>query len=401
MGIERRPTSKFYYYTFKHEGLRYSGSTQKTTEREALAVEKAEKAKVKASTFGLPKGQPAPLHRASSAARTLKEVCQRYFDEVGQHHSGHDNTLRDLNRLVQFFGEQRDITTITDNDVARLVTWRRKQRVPGKGPEHTRPFLQPATINRSTTEVLKKLFTRAKVWRVRFEYEPRWRDHWLEEPEERVREFYEGEAERLTEETRDDYAPILAFARATGFRRKTCALLCWQNVNWQTGWVTIKGKGRKTNRTPITNALRAILWPLREHASKPTDPVFTYVAQRTQVQIGKRPALVKGRRYPMTVSGLKTAWRRLRAKAGLDGKDGTDSFRFHDFRHDLGTKALREGATIMDVQKMLNHSKATTTMKYLHAADQDIRHALEARAASWMEPRPKLKEVRRAAKKAK
>ena len=55
--------------------------------------------------------------------------------------------------------------------------------------------------------------------------------------------------------------------------------------------------------------------------------VFTYVAERT------RDGRMKGERYPLTYSGVKIAWRRLRKRAGVIG------FRFHDFRHDLGDQA--------------------------------------------------------------
>jgi len=44
---------------------------------------------------------------------------------------------------------------------------------------------------------------------------------------------------------------------------------------------------------------------------------------------------VKGSRYPITYNGAKTQWRRLRKRAKVAG------FRFHDHRHDIGTKVLR------------------------------------------------------------
>jgi hypothetical protein len=101
-------------------------------------------------------------------------------------------------------------------DVARRLrklanrTWRRGHRVrrnPKDKPEDC-PLISNATVNRSTTEVCKKLFTRAKTaWGVRFTREPNWKAHFLSEPEERVRELVGDEAERLDAATRDDYAP--------------------------------------------------------------------------------------------------------------------------------------------------------------------------------------------------
>jgi integrase len=160
------------------------------------------------------------------------------------------------------------------------------------------PFVAPATVNRSTTEVLKKLFTRAKAWRIRFDHEPNWKQHWLREPQERVRELHGGEADRLDDATRDDYRPILEFASASGLRLNEC-LLRWSEVNWDARKIEKHGKGGRRVGVPITNAIREILWPLRgDH----DEMVFTYIASRTR----KHQNLVKGMRYPITYSGLKS-----------------------------------------------------------------------------------------------
>ena len=84
------------------------------------------------------------------------------------------------------------------------------------------------------------------------------------------------------------------------------------------------------------------------------DFVFTYEAQRT------RDGRVKGERHPLTYHGAKIAWRRLRKRAGVAG------FRFHDYRHDLGTKVLRLTGNIKAAQRVLNHASITTTTKYAH-----------------------------------
>jgi integrase len=95
--------------------------------------------------------------------------------------------------------------------------------------------------------------------------------------------------------------------------------------------------------------------------------VFTYIAQRTR----KPQGLVRGERYPITYSGLKTAWKRLRAAAGM-----TD-FRFHDLRHDFATKLLRDTGNLKLVQKALNHADIKTTMKYAHVMDDEVAAALD------------------------
>jgi len=153
----------------------------------------------------------------------------------------------------------------------------------------------------------------------------------LREPQERVRELKSDEAERLEEAARSDYEPFLNFARASGQRFKECLMLKWSDVDWDERLITTKGKGGRTIIIPIASSIATILWPLRGHHA---ERVFTYVAQRSR---GNR---VKGQRYPLTVNGTKSQWRRTRARAVIE------NFRFHDIRHDVGTKLLRETGNV-------------------------------------------------------
>jgi integrase len=300
---------------------------------------------------------------------------------------GADTTWRDIERVVNHFGPTMMMTEIFDDDVAKLVAWRRgqkaawKKKVKGKLVQNpAAPLVAPATVNRSTTEVLKKLFTYAKrTLRIRFEQEPDWRNHWLKEPEERVRELHGDEADRLDDATRDDYKPIMEFAAASGLRLKECRLK-WSEVNWDTKQIVKPGKGGRLETVRITDTIREILWPLRGHDET---MVFTYVAARTR----KAEGLVKGQRYPITYSGLKSAWKRLRAKAKVTG------FRFHDFRHDLGTKVLRETGNMKIAQKVLNHRNIKTTVKYAHVLDEEVAAAVDVVQKSRRKSRNPISEA--------
>jgi integrase len=96
--------------------------------------------------------------------------------------------------------------------------------------------------------------------------------------------------------------------------------------------------------------------------------VFTYIARRTR----KTQKLIKGQRYPITYSGLKSEWKRHRARSGVE------DFRFHDKRHDFATKLLRESRNLKLVQKALNHRNIKTTLKYAHVLDDEVGSAIEA-----------------------
>ena len=77
--------------------------------------------------------------------------------------------------------------------------------------------------------------------------------------------------------------------------------------------------------------------PLRGHHP---EYVFTHVAQRAR---GKRR---KGELYPLNASTAIKAWFKLRAAAKVTG------FRFHDFRHDVGTKVLRVTGNLKITQQV-------------------------------------------------
>jgi integrase len=191
----------------------------------------------------------------------------------------------------------------------------------------------------------------------------------------RVREVSEHEAQLL--DTGDDYGRVIAFARASGLRLEEC-LLKWSEVQWDALQIVKRGKGDRLVTVPITAEIRDILLPLRSH-----DPlhVFTYVFDH-----GVR-GRVKGKRYPITVTGMQTYWKRLRQRMGF-----TD-LRFHELRHDFGTKLLRETGNLHLVQKAMNHRNIATTLRYAHVLDQEVREGMERAAKLRNKLRTKLKVV--------
>lgn len=354
MPVHRQKGSPYYYFDFQIDGQRFSGSTKRTERRAAEQVERDERRNAE---------RRLAEQRTTSTSLLINDVADRYWIEVGQYHSGADNTWRDLKRVVGYFGATKLLTEVTDDDVAQLVAWRRQHKIlrSKKADPATAPLISSTTVNRSTTEVLKKLFTRAKAWGVQFRQEPNWSLHFLEEPQERVRELVGKEGDKLDDAAREDYGPFLAFAKATGLRLREC-LLRWPEVDWDARQIRKKGKGKRLVTAPITSEVRAILRPLMKHHD---EFVFTYVAKRT------RKGKIKGVRYPITYSGAKTEWRRQRARSGVS------DFRFHDFRHDLATKVLRKTGNLKLVQRVLNHADLKTTARYAHVLDSEVAEALE------------------------
>ena len=314
------------------------------------------------------------------------EATAGYTDEVAKHLTGQgpDIVFRDLERLEEFFSDDPLLTAINDDLIAKLVSWRRGQkvkrlrRVKGKKDlqqDPKAPLVSKATVNRSTTEVLKKIFMRARdTWKVQFTDWPKWKTHILKTKSEVINELGEGEGDALMETTRIDYAPAIEYEHVTGWRQGAVIMLGWDQVNWKAGTIRFPTKDGKVEQTIEINAeIRAILTPLKgQHPTR----VFTYVARVS------RDGRVKGQRYPLTASGFKTEWRRSRARAGIK------KFRNHDLRHDFATKLYEETGDIYAVQKAMGHADVKTTMRYVHQRGAAINAAISAIAKNRLRKIP-------------
>lgn len=362
MSVYKPKGRKEYVYDFWLDGRRFHGPAG-SERREALKAEAAAKeaAKLDIKTVRI-KGD-GPL--------TLDVAIGRYWQEHGQHQKNAGDLWRDFRRIMQYIGADKPLSDITDDDVAKLVAWRRGHHVARqyKNPNDPRakaaPLITPAQVNRTTVEMLRRLFVRArKKWKIRYDSEPNWSEHFLEEPEERVRELRQDEDSALTEAMDPDYETLRRFSLASGLRR-TESLLRWSQVDLKADRIARKGKGGRLIHLPITGEMREILLTRKGHHP---EVVFTYVCKRPS----RSPERILGERYPITAEGLKTHWRRRRAVAGVQ------DFRWHDNRHTFATQLLRETGNLKLVQRGMNHKSITTTAKYAHALDEDLRAGMEA-----------------------
>jgi integrase len=365
MSIYRSKKSPFYQYDFQIGGHRFYGSTECTTRKDAERFETVERERAKALVKAM---------KRSRASLLIDDVADRLWNDQAQYDADPKATETNLARLIEYFGKAKSLTEIDHRAAKELVSWRRGHRVSRrckltKEERAALPLIANATVNRSATKVLQRLFTFAKAEGATFESEPKWDELLLPEPEERVRELQDDEATAFDEAMRADYGPFFEFVRASGLRLKECVTLRWIEVNFATRQIVRTGKGGRRVVFPITDAIREILFPLQGQHS---EFVFTYVAIYGNRKLGR----VRGQRYQLTYNGTKTAWQRLRAKAGV-----TD-FRFHDYRHDFGTKLLRDSGNLKLVQKAMNHANIKSTLRYAHVLDEDVAAAVERVAKS-------------------
>ncbi len=365
MSVYRDKRSPYYQFDFQIDGHRFHGSTKCTSRKDALKFESAEQDRAKALIKAA---------RRSRASLAIDDVADRLWNDQAQYDAEPKATETNLARLIEYFGEARSMTAIDHSEAKKLVAWRRGHRVYRRGKltkekREALPLISNATVNRSATKVLQRLFAFAKAEGAVFDSEPKWEELLLPEPEERVRELKSEESDAIEGAMRDDYGPFFDFARASGMRLKECVTLRWSEVDFGARQIVRTGKGGRRVVFPITDSVRDILFPLQ---GQHQEFVFTYVA----IYGNRRLGLVRGARYPISYNGAKSAWQRIRASAGLIG------FRFHDFRHDFGTKLLRDSGNLKLVQKAMNHRDIQSTLRYAHVLDDDVAAAVERLAES-------------------
>jgi integrase len=362
-----KPTgTKTYTYSFQVNGRRFHGSTGKTEKRAAKEVERQAKEKARRQ---IEEEAKLAAQVDGSGPLTFDVAAGRYWNEVGQHHAGAETTFTDLNRLIEYFGKDRLLSKISDNDITQLVAWRRGHRFKDRAvmaDGSPAPFIAPATVNRTTVDLLRKLYTRAKKkWGAAFPKEPEWKEHRLKERGEVVRELKVTEEDRFVEVLGDGYRDVWRFALASGLRLAEC-FIQWDQIDWDARTITVVQKGRRPHTIPLTNDMVAIIAPQRHR-----HPVwvFTYVCQRSSKKLGH----AKGERYPVSYEGMKTAWRRKRGMAGAA------DMRFHDNRHTAATRLIRKTGNLKAAQKLLGHADITTTARfYAHVDMEDLRALLDA-----------------------
>lgn len=368
-----------YLIDFQLGGRRFCISTEATTKRAAQELEQNERERAK---------QAIAAERAAVAAfrgeapLTMGLAVSKYWTEAGMHQVNAATTWTDLNRALAFFGADRRIDDIRDIDMSTMVAKRRGETIKGRkkmADGSPAPLVKLSTVNRSTTDLMRKLLTHArKKWKIALPHEPEWKTHRLKEGGELVREMKAGAQEAdIATALPDGYRDLWRFAVASGLRLAEC-FLQWSQIDWEAETITVVQKGSRSHTIPLTREMRAILSSSRGHHD---EWVFCYLASRTK-RDGSRVLRERGKRYPVSYEGMKTEWRR-KVKTDLDLE-----LRFHDMRHTRATRTLRATGNIKVVQRLLGHADvATTAAYYAHVTMDDVREALERDTKSRQKPR--------------
>lgn len=159
--------------------------------------------------------------------------------------------------------------------------------------------------------------------------------------------------EALDAEENQNLAGLMRLALATGMRRGALLGLQWDDLNFRTGHILLRGevaKSGKTTTIPMTGAARSILQSIT-----PTESPYVFPGKDG----GKR---VEVRRF----------LERIRKKAGLP----SDFRPLHGLRHTYASWLASSGKVdLFTLQKLMTHGSPQMTQRYAHLADEAVKRA--------------------------
>jgi site-specific recombinase XerD len=143
-----------------------------------------------------------------------------------------------------------------------------------------------------------------------------------------------------------DYALLILMARL-GLRTRELLKITLDDINWETGILTVKGKGGYQEELPIPQDVgRAIVTYLKKVRPKcNTRGLFVSI----NAPIKK-----------LTLHGLCSTVRRTCQRVGLSPPCQGPYL----LRHSLATRMLREGATMTEIAEIMRHRSLNTTRIY-------------------------------------
>ena len=168
--------------------------------------------------------------------------------------------------------------------------------------------------------------------------------------------------DRRTPKGRRDYAILLLLARL-GLRASEVVLLELDDIDWEAGQVSVRGKGGQRTALPLSAEVGAAIAAYLRHGR----PRST--SRRVFLRV-KAP--VRGFLGPQAIGSL---FGHTLARAGI--KSPTKGA--HQFRHALATQMLRHGASLTEIGEVLRHRSPQTTTIY---AKVDL-DALRPLALPW------------------
>jgi integrase/recombinase XerD len=144
---------------------------------------------------------------------------------------------------------------------------------------------------------------------------------------------------------------------ATGVRVSELISLTMNNINWQTGYLMVTGKGGKERIVPVGQVAY-------EHVDRYVNEVRPGLAKRKSINT----LFLNRSGNGLTRQGFWKIVKKYARRSGMGKKIYP-----HTFRHSFATHILERGGDLRSVQVMLGHSDISTTQIYTHVTRERLK----------------------------
>jgi site-specific recombinase XerD len=153
--------------------------------------------------------------------------------------------------------------------------------------------------------------------------------------------------DRRTAVGRRDYAILLLLARL-GLRGGEVTTLTLEDLDWQGGLITVRGKGGRDSQLPLPRDVGEALAAYLRKGRPRTASRWVFLRARAPVRSFRG------------TSAICCVVKHALARAGIDSpRKGA-----HQFRHGLACQMLRKGASLAEIGEVLRHQSPQTTALY-------------------------------------
>lgn len=223
---------------------------------------------------------------------------------------------------------------------------------------HQRPRA-PSTIN-AELNIARSIFRRALVEGV-ITKNPAQEVKYLDTPPSRARRLARAEERRMFKELRREAGyiePISTIALNTGMRCGEISRIEVEDINFARDLLFVrdpkwKKDKRQTEGIPINQSVRSLLWRLCQEKKK------------GRLFQNERGGL-------LTQPAISSMFRRVCRNAGVKG------FRFHDLRHEFGSRLGDSGYGPYDIARLMGHADVKMSLIYVHPQESSLKKAVSA-----------------------
>jgi integrase len=275
---------------------------------------------------------PSEATLPDTRPKTLLSLLKAAEGALWKGQADRKTSIRRTEILFATIGLDKDPLTVTQTEIDTAVEALERDRQ-----------IMGSTLNR----YLCKLTTVTR-WAAKYGWANTYEVEYYPESEGRIRTISADEELTLLslmgKYGRDDVASLIQIALATGMRRGEMLRITLDDIQGRRLTLGKTKNGSPHYLTLTHTTLGLLQWYLSECE-------------------------------PLTARELRYWWDRARAEMGLTEDKW---FTWHAMRHTAATRALKAGVDVRVVQKMLNHRRIETTLRYTHVDDTQVENALAA-----------------------